>query len=347
MEPNHPEGQPASGGLDRPPRHEWYVRFPASFGQRFMVFCDTEEEFDWSEPQSRSNRSTSHMKSMPEAQRRLADMGAHPIYLIDHPIATDPASIAILGPLQERGECGIGTQLHPWVNPPFDEEVNRTNTFSGNLPAELERAKLTNLTETIESAFGRRPIMYRAGRYGVGPNSAGILRDLGYRIDVSVRAMFDYSDERGPNFSGIRAQPYRIGGGPLLEVPLSSAYLGALRALGPSLFPLTARVPIVRSALARTGLLNRVSLTPEGFPLEQALAAVERLLDDGHQIISMSFHSPSVEPGHTPFVRTRQDLEDFYAWWAGVLGLLAQRGVTAATIEDVLTASEAATPLPA
>jgi hypothetical protein len=113
------------------------------------------------------------------------------------------------------------------------------------------------------------------------------------------------------------------------------------------LFPLTARVPIVRSALARTGLLNRVSLTPEGFPLEQALAAVERLLDDGHQIISMSFHSPSVEPGHTPFVRTRQDLEEFYAWWEGVLGLLARRGVTAATIEDVLTASEAATPLPA
>jgi hypothetical protein len=60
-----------------------------------MVFCDTEEEFDWSKPHNRGNRSTSHMKTMPEAQRRLADMGAHPD-LSDRSSDRDgPASIAI------------------------------------------------------------------------------------------------------------------------------------------------------------------------------------------------------------------------------------------------------------
>jgi hypothetical protein len=321
------------------------LKFPASFGQRFMVFCDTEEEFDWSKPHNRDNRTTTHMKAMPAADRRLRDLGAHTIYLVDHPIATDPVSVDILGALQEAGLCGIGTQLHPWVNPPFEEEVNRTNSFAGNLPAALERAKLTNLTETIEGSFGRRPVMYRAGRYGVGANTARILSDLGYQVDVSVRARFDYSEEAGPNFSGVEPIPYRIGGGSMLEVPLSSAYLGALRGLGPSFFPRTAKVPILRGALARSGLINRVSLTPEGFPLPEALQALERLLDEEHQIISISYHSPSIEPGHTPFVRTQSDLDDFYAWWEGILGLLAKRGVTAATIEDVVEAGRSAMPL--
>jgi hypothetical protein len=302
-----------------------------------MVFADTEEEFDWTKPQSRDQRSTTHVKSLGAAHRRLHNIGAHVVYLIDHPIATDPIAIETLRPLAEAGECDIGTQLHPWVNPPFDEEVNLTNTFSGNLPIELEQAKLRCLTEEIETGFGKRPVIYRAGRYGVGANSARLLTDLGYRIDVSVRAGFDYSSESGPDFSRVKPLPFRVGG--LIEVPLTSVYLGTLRGFGSRLFPLSGMVPLVRGALARGGLLNRVSLTPEGVPVDQALRAVERLLEDGHQLFSLSFHSPSVEPGHTPYVRDEADLSDFYAWWEAVLGLLTARDVNAASVDDVLAAA--------
>ena len=89
-------------------------------------------------------------------------------------------------------------------------------------------------------------------------------------------------------------------------------------------------------------MLNRVPLTPEGAPLGQALDAVERLLDDGLQILSFSFHSPSVEPGHTPYVRDAADLAAFYRWWVEVLGLLARRGVTACSVDDVLAAVDRA-----
>lgn len=332
-------------GLARTPQEDWYLRLPDSFGRRFMVFSDTEEEFDWSKPQRRENRSTSHVRSLPEAQRRLRELGAHPVYLVDHPIATDPEAVAILRPLQDEGQCDVGTQLHPWVNPPFVEDVTLFNTFAGNLSEELEEAKLRNLTQTIEQAFGRRPIIYRAGRYGVGPNSADILTSLGYRIDVSVRATFDYRAEGGPSFARVKPIPYRIGDTGLFEAPLSSAYLGGLRALGPRLFPLSGRLPLARGVLARSGLLNRVSLTPEGVPLAEALQAVDRLLDDGQQLISISFHSPSIEPGHTPFVRDAADLTLFYRWWDGVLGLLARRGVKAASVEDLLQALEGAQPL--
>ena len=119
------------------------------------------------------------MAAMPDLQERFRRRGVKCVHLVDHPIATDPASVAMLRAWLERDEISVGTQLHPWVNPPHDEEVNTFNSFVGNLPIELERAKIENLTGTIEAAFGRRPIVYRAGRYGVGPNTAGLLRDVG------------------------------------------------------------------------------------------------------------------------------------------------------------------------
>src|SRR3546814_2922527 len=74
--------------------------------------------------------------------------------------------------------------------------VNATNSYPGNLPPELEHAKLAALTEAIAGAFGARPVVYKAGRYGVGPATAGILEALGYRIDVSVVPFTDFSEDR-------------------------------------------------------------------------------------------------------------------------------------------------------
>jgi hypothetical protein len=327
------------GRLDRPPPESAYLRLPESFGRRFTIFSDTEEEFDWTKPRSRDNRSTTHMRAMPDLQRRFCERGVKPVHLVDHPIATDPASVAMLGEWLERGEISIGTQLHPWVNPPHDEEVNTYNSFVGNLPVALERAKISNLTETIEAAFGRRPVVYRAGRYGVGPNTAALLEEAGYEADVSVRALFDYGVEGGPDFSRVRPLPFRIGG--LVELPLSVAWLGLLRGRGRAVYRAAGRLPRGHGILYRTGLLNRVPLTPEGVPLAEALAAARALIEDGLRWFSLSFHSPSVEPGHTPFVRTTEDLRAFHAWWDGMFDLFEREGIAPASIEETIAAARA------
>ena len=241
----------------------------------------------------------------------------------------------------ERGECAIGTQLHPWVNPPHDEEVFTFNSFTGNLPRALERAKINDLTDTIEAAFGRRPNVYRAGRYGVGPNTAELLEEAGYAADVSVRALFDYSDEGGPDFSHVQPRPYRVGGDALVELPLGAAYVGRLRARGRGLYRAAGRLPRGRGLLSRAGLLDRVALTPEGVKLADALAAVRALADDGVRWFSLSFHSPSVEPGHTPYVRTAEDLRRFHAWWDGMLDFFAAQGIAPASIEETVAAAGA------
>ena len=52
-------------------------------------------------------------------------------------------------------------------------------------------------------------------------------------------------------------------------------------------------------------------LTPEGNSLNEMCALVRSLFGRGCRTFTMSFHSPSVEPGHTPYVRSSADLQLF------------------------------------
>ena len=322
------------------PRDSDYIRLAEDFGQRVLVFVDTEEEFDWSQPKSRDSTSVKTVKSLGRVHALMRGYGIKPAYLVDYPVATTAESVETLKRLAENGGATIGAQLHPWVNPPFIERVDRANSFPGNLPRPVEYAKIKALTDAIAENFGTSPIVYRAGRYGVGPNSEALLDELGYKLDVSVRPYFDYRDEGGPNFRKIRPQLYWTGPERrLLELPLTSTFTGGLRVVGETAFELAARIPRLHGLLSRTSLLGRVALTPEGIPLVEAKRAIELLVDAGTQLFSISFHSPSVEPGHTPYVRDARDLAEFYAWWDGVLTALQAAGVRPASVEDVVAAA--------
>ncbi len=313
-----------------PPPTSARAEFPSDFGRRFVVFGDLEEEFDWGAPFSREANATKAVAALPAANRRFVEAGVVPTYVCGYPVAATPESRDAVA----RMECDIGAHLHPWVTPPHDEAVNVANSFAGNLPEPLERAKLARLTGTLEEAFGRRPIIYRAGRYGVGPNTHRILADLGYRVDASVRARFDYGAEAGPDFTDHPIDPYWLDNG-LFALPLTTSLAGPL-----GRWPGLTRASRLRGALARSGLLNRIPLTPEGVPLAEAKQAIETELDRGTRMFSLSFHTPSVEPGHTPYVRDAADLRAFWAWWDGVFDLFARRGVTPVRTPEILAAAE-------
>jgi hypothetical protein len=36
----------------------------------------------------------------------------------------------------------------------------------------------------------------------------------------------------------------------------------------------------------------------------------------GHEVFVLTYHSPSLEPGHTPYVRSKKDLARFLEWLA-------------------------------
>ena len=284
---------------------------------RLCVVIDTEEEFDWGRPLSRDSRSVTSIAAQEKAQGVFRKHGIVPTYVVDHPVASDPAAVEILRDFAQRGECDIGTHLHPWVSPPDDEEVTSKNSYPGNLPPALEREKLTRLTDTIEVAFGQRPTVYRAGRYGAGPNTAGILAELGYRVDSSVAAHGNFTGDGGPDYSLYSPQPYWLDEQhSLLEIPLSCGLVGALRH-SPLLFRLShADLPVKLKApgiLAKLGLLERIRLSPEGIALEDQRRLTESMRRDGYNAFVYSYHSPSLAPGHTPYVRDEAGLEAFLA----------------------------------
>jgi hypothetical protein len=131
---------------------------------------------------------------------------------------------------------------------------------------------------------------------------------------------------------GLGATPFLFGEArPLLQLPVTRGFLGLAGAAGDTLFPLVDSETRVqgwaRGLLARTGLVDRVTLTPEGISLAQMKALTRALLARGERIFVLSFHSPSLEPGHTPYVvdeRTRgaflARIEAYLDFFLGELG---------------------------
>src|SRR5579863_8380957 len=114
-----------------------------------IVVVDTEEEFDWSEPFRRDAVGVSHIRHQDRTQRILERFGVRPVYVVDYAVASQEAGFRPLSEWRQDGRCVIGAHLHPWVNPPYEEELSIRNSYPGNLPPALERTKLGQLTDEI------------------------------------------------------------------------------------------------------------------------------------------------------------------------------------------------------
>ncbi len=323
-----------------PPAPEHVVRFPSAFGQRVLLTVDTEEEFDWNAPFRRDGHGVEHVRQLARFQHFCEEIGAYPVYLVDWPITEATQAVEVIGDAVARGTAELGMQLHPWVNPPFDEELNSRNSFPGNLPPELEAAKFDALHERVRSVFGTDPLIYRAGRYGVGDATAAMLKDAGVPIDTSVRSLFDYSAQGGPDFSGHPVQPYWVDRTQsVLELPLTSTFWGLLRRQGTSVHRLQRHVPTFFAAFSRLRLLERIALTPEGVTIEEAIRGIDIALDEATPLLVLSFHSPSLAPGFTPYAPDQAGVAAIYDWLRAIYAYLRQRGVQNARLPEVLQAA--------
>lgn len=248
--------------------------------------------------------------------------------------------------LHSDGLCEIGAHLHPWVNPPHQEEVNNFNSYPGNLPPALEKAKLAHLTRTIEDRFGFHPTVYKAGRYGVGAATTTTLEELAYEIDTSVVPETDLSPNQGPDFSLCGARPYWFGNrGRLLEIPLSVGFAGLFASAGRRLHDRLVSAAGQRlhlaGLLARLRLIDRITLTPEGIKHHEHRRLTKAMFDAGQRVFSFTYHSPSLAPGNTPYVRNDAELQAFLdrfeAYFDYFFGELGGRPATPGEIRSRMT----------
>ncbi len=283
-----------------------------------QIVVDTEEEFDWGKPFDSSSVTVRNIGHQGPAQQIFERFGGTPTYVVDYAVSSQSHGFGPLKEWLDDGRCTIGAHLQPWVNPPLAEEINDVNSYPSNLPPALERAKLEILTEMIGRNFGQRPLVYRAGRYGLGSRSLEIIEDLGYEVDSSVLPACDLRRLNGPDFTRLRGDPFWFGRQRrLLGIPLTVGHTGWLSNHGERLYRFLDH-PIAdacraKALASRLHILDRVSLSPEGMRLSELIRLTRTLLARGQRIFNFSYHSPSLLPGSTPYVRSQGDLDRFLA----------------------------------
>lgn len=291
------------------------IDLPEDMPPQLVVVIDTEEEFDWNADPDRQARGVTAMAHIGRVQGIFREYGICPCYVVDYPIVDQDESCAQLRQYVQQGECEIGAHLHPWVNPPVRETLSRSNMYPGNLPRDLECEKLQKLMVRIREQTGCDPVAYKAGRYGFGPNTAGILAELGFDIDLSVCPPLDARADGGPDYRRFDARPFWFGQGSrrILELPCTGAFVGWAGRWSVPVYGLAQKLRRLHGPglLARTGAVDRLMLSPEGFSSAEHIKLTRALYRQGVRSFTWSFHSPSVVPGHTTYVRTDQDLEEF------------------------------------
>jgi len=299
------------------------VAFSPDLAPRLVCIIDAEEEFDWAEPFSSRNNSVKTIKAQISAQRIFDRFKLMPTYAVDYPVASQEDGYGPLREFVQSGLCEIGAQLHPWVTPPYDELVSDENSFAYNLPVELQRKKIATLTDAIVSSFGVKPKVFRTGRYGAGAATIGLLREFSYEIDCSVLPgppIASFS----PDYSQATSMTYWLDDERcVLEIPVTAGTVGPLRILRgaaniafSSAISKSMKIPAI---LARTGMLNRIRLTPEGNTLSEAKALTRALFREGQRVFAISYHSPSLEPGKTPYTHNQRDVARFLSWIEGYI----------------------------
>lgn len=288
-----------------------------------VVSIDTEED-DWV---PRPGSSTAeNVRELPRLQAIFDEHGLRPTYLVTYQVASSPWAAEYFEELHRDGRAEVGCHLHPWNTPPLEEAFSLRNTLMKNLDRPLQRAKVRTLIRHVREATGVEATSFRAGRWGISADALSLLAEEGIRTDSSVLPYLEWPREReGRGFGNVPARPYvpdptgslqrPSGRGALVEVPPTVGFTRTPWERWAAV-DRVARWPPLRflhlpGILARTGVLERIALSPE-IGTADAMADVTRAaLEQGLPVLNLFFHSATLLPGATPFVATSGERDAF------------------------------------
>lgn len=313
-----------------------------------VLTVDTEEEGRWQGTYPREGNPCTNIAWLRRLAPMLAEFGVKPTFLVDYPVVQDAAAREVLAEMKAAHRGEIGAHLHPWCNPPYDDEdagpnagASSSSTYAGRLPAAVLRAKLAALSGAIEKGFGALPRSYRAGRWGFSGRSLEVLEELGFLVDTTViplrweRGLDAPSFLRAPSvpYFPDREDPFRPGAFGVLEVPVPSIMTGPL---GPAAERAARWLrPFPGMGTIMDGL-GRAWLRPSTGDPESLRRAARAFLARELPVLQVMFHSSELMPGASPYVRDAAGLEAFLLRLRAILETVcAERGVAPATLLDV------------
>ncbi len=287
-----------------------------------LVTVDTEED-NWFP--ARDGISNANIPGLTRLQAVLDHYKLRPTLLTTWQVARDPRAMEVVLRLRDEHGAEIGAHLHPWNTPPLEEAFGPDTFGMQRLPASLQARKLATITEAVESATGARPSSFRAGRWSLGPAGAAALLREGYRTDSSVipyTYWFDVPDS--PDFHRAPPHPWMVDGARPIEDPAPSGLVEIPATVGFSRWPWrpwatvdrglqvrAARALHLVGVLARTGVVEKLALSPEINPADKMLALARVAIARGIRILNVFLHSGAFTSGCTPYVNSRQQLDQF------------------------------------
>ncbi len=270
-------------------------------------------------------RFASVLHGIPEVLEPLFQRnGVRATYLLSPEVMRDAASSALLAGLND---CELGTHLHgEYIEPEPDYQAEITATPQSAYRAEIEQAKLANLTQVYRSRFGRPPTSFRAGRFSLSRHSLKFLDELGYVVDSSVTPFRTnhYADGLTCNYWGAPLHPYH----PLAKDPRRRGTLRVLEVPVTILVPALQKWPafllrrlddrvLGRKRLFRwLGLeLKKVWIRPYRGTSEELVTwadtVIARWPATSTPIINVMFHNVEVIPGASPYAQNAEDVARF------------------------------------
>ena len=189
--------------------------------------------------------------------------------------------------------------------------------------AEVELAKLSNLTDLFVERFNRRPRVFRAGRYGAGENTLLSLEKLGYSVDTSVTPGFRWTEPNG--YVDFRRAPLQ------LYTPCENDISKA----GQPCFRPIVEVPVsMRPRFGRKPNWLRPWLSDVETMKELVRHHLKRFADRPIIVLNMMFHSMEVIPKASPYPQSEPEVARFLAQLGQILGWSADLGFDFASMRE-------------
>jgi len=288
---------------------------------KLVVTIDTEEDH-WTGPRP-PVYTCENIERIPALQEVFDQFGVEPTYLTSYAVAVDERAASTLKAISDARKCEIGAHCHPWNTPPIAEA-------------------------DTEAAFGLDPLSFRSGRFGYDTTVARNLRRLGFEVDTSITPYVQWMSFHGPDFRTMSPRPFRFSAddamrecssGDLVEVPVTIGFLQRDFEMSNRIRQALARWPISKLRLVgilyRLRLVNLAWLSPEVSDSRTMIALARRMMRNGHTILNMTFHSPSLQAGLTPFTRSRDDERRFIQRVRNFLVFARGAGIEPMKLSDV------------
>ena len=166
----------------------------------FVITIDTESDW-YNQKENRLN----NIDSIHDFQKICSRYNILPTYLITYEIMKDKNAVDVLKKYHSKDLCEIGSHLHIWSTPPFENkdsfniDINWFHGFQSELPQNLLYDKLENLSKKIFNTFGKYPTSHRAGRWGVDLRTIKWLEDNKYLVDSSICSRKTWRFSKGVN----------------------------------------------------------------------------------------------------------------------------------------------------